>query len=110
MVALGLLAGLIYGWIISPVKYVNTTPDTLRADYRTDYVLMVAEIYHTDSNLEQAAQRLAFLGSQPPARLVADGIINARALGYSSNDLDLLNQLSQALQEPTAMPTKGSQP
>jgi hypothetical protein len=35
--------GLLYGWMVNPVRYVNTTPDTLRADYQLDYVLMVAE-------------------------------------------------------------------
>ena len=32
--------GLLYGWVINPVDYVDTTPDTLRIDYKTDYVLM----------------------------------------------------------------------
>ena len=41
-IALGLAAGLYYGWVINPVEYVNTTPDTLRVDYQADYVLMVA--------------------------------------------------------------------
>ena len=35
---IGIALGLVYGWIISPVEYVDTTPDTLRADYRADYV------------------------------------------------------------------------
>jgi hypothetical protein len=41
-IAVGLALGLLYGWVLSPVKYVDTTPNTLRADYQTDYVLMVA--------------------------------------------------------------------
>ena len=53
VIALGLAAGLIYGWAISPVEYTNTTPDTLRADYRSDYVLMVAEVFHADQNVDR---------------------------------------------------------
>ncbi len=40
---LGVWLGLWYGWRVSPVRYVSTTPDLLRQDYRDDYVLMVAE-------------------------------------------------------------------
>ncbi|MBU4352946.1 MAG: hypothetical protein KJ939_07765 [Nanoarchaeota archaeon] len=36
MIALGLAAGLVYGWVIRPVEYTNTKTDTLRADYRRD--------------------------------------------------------------------------
>jgi hypothetical protein len=62
----GIGLGLLVGWLISPVKYVNTTPDSLGGDYKTDYVLMVAEVYQAEGNLTLAAQRLALLGKQPP--------------------------------------------
>lgn len=118
MIALGLVAGLIYGWIIRPTKSATATVDTLRADYRTDYILMVAEIYHSDNNLEQATRRLGLLGSTPPARLADEGITNARSLGYGEADLALMNQLEQALAAqagnqgtvPSETRTPGSQP
>jgi hypothetical protein len=34
---LGLGLGLLYGWVINPVSYQDTTLDTLRIDYKTDY-------------------------------------------------------------------------
>ena len=40
---LGIALGLLVGWVLVPIQYVDTTPDTLRGDYRADYVLMVAE-------------------------------------------------------------------
>ena len=118
MIALGVVAGLIYGWMIHPIKNATATVDTLRADYRTDYVLMVAEIYHSDQSLEHATRRLGLLGSTPPSRIAAEGVANARLLGYGEEDLALMNQLEQALAAqagdqgaaPTATRIPGSQP
>jgi hypothetical protein len=42
-IGLGVAIGLFYSWTINPVQVVDSTPDTLRLDYRSDYVLMVAE-------------------------------------------------------------------
>ena len=73
-IALGFGAGLYYGWRIDPVEYVDTEPDSLRADYQADYVLMVAEAYQGDGDLELARTRLKALASQPPAEIVAAAI------------------------------------
>lgn len=94
----GVSLGLLYGWVIDPVEYVDTTPETLRADFRTDYVLMVAEIYQAEQNPELAARRLAFLGSRPPAETVAQALENAQQMGYHPTDLSLLQNLTLALQ------------
>jgi hypothetical protein len=50
-IIVGLIGGMYYGWIVNPVKYVNTTPDTLRYDYKADYALMVAEVYQAMSRI-----------------------------------------------------------
>ncbi len=99
MIALGAGLGLLYGWIINPVKYEDTTPAMLRNDYKADYVLMVAEIYSSDQNLEQAARRLATLDSLPPARLAVEAGLTARQLGYAPHDLELIDRLALALQK-----------
>ncbi|HSL45503.1 MAG TPA: hypothetical protein VK897_18860, partial [Anaerolineales bacterium] len=57
-ILIGLAGGLYYGWVVNPVNYVDTTIDTLRPDYQTDYVLMVAEAYHANLDLDLAARRL----------------------------------------------------
>lgn len=97
-ILLGLAAGLYYGWVVSPVEYVDTTPDTLRADYKTDYVLMVAEIYQADGNEENALQALALLGTQPPVEIVQDALEYAAQAQYGPSDLDLLRALRDGLQ------------
>ncbi len=106
MIAFGLLAGLFYGWVISPPSTGDTAPDKLRADYKADYVLMVAETYHADQNLVKATQRLTLLGSESAAQITANGIQTARDLDYTESDLQFMDSLLQALkaQAPTANP------
>jgi hypothetical protein len=67
-ILVGVALGLGYGWIVSPVHYVDTSPDTLRVDYRTDYVLMVAEAYKNEIDPGLAVRRLALLDNTPPQR------------------------------------------
>lgn len=98
VIAAGLALGLVYGWIISPVEYVDTTPETLRADYRSDYVLMVAEVYHREGDLDLAARRLALLGSQPPVQIAAAALDYGLSAGYPPLDIALLQELATDLQ------------
>jgi hypothetical protein len=95
---IGLSLGLVYGWAIDPVEYVDTTPDTLRADYRADYVLMVAEAYQAEQNPDLAARRLAAWGSEPPAQIAAQGADMARQFGFAESDIALMQQLTVAMQ------------
>ena len=97
-IAVGVGAGLLYGWVINPAKFVDTSPDTLRLDYKTDYVLMVAESYHADKDLGLAAQRLSLLGKSNPAEMVVQAIFFAERVGYAENDLNLMRYLSVGLQ------------
>jgi hypothetical protein len=92
--AIGLAAGLIYGWIIQPVEYVDTAPNTLDDDYRTDYVLMVAETYAAESDLGRAQLRLASLGPEPPLLKVEAAILYAVDHGLTREDLSALNRLA----------------
>jgi hypothetical protein len=89
--------GLLYGWIIDPVDYVDTFPETLRNDYKADYILMVAEAYQVERDIDQAVERLAFLGFTPPESLVENAMYFAVQSGYSPTDLGLLRTLSDAL-------------
>ena len=92
-ILIGMLLGLLFGWVIQPVEYVDTTPDALRADYRADYVLMVAEAYASDSDLEYARIRLAALGPRPPVSMAVEAIDFGLQHGYTQLELDTLNRL-----------------
>lgn len=95
-IMIGIAAGLYYGWVISPVEYVDTSPDTLSIDYKTDYVLMAAEAYQVERDPALAIQRLAVLGGDP-LEMVVQAILSAERR-YIDNDLALMRQLSEALQ------------
>jgi hypothetical protein len=92
--ALGLIIGLLYGWIIRPVEYVDTAPASLREDYRVDYVLMIAEAYTQEGDLELARVRLASLGPQPPINFVVSAIDYGVGVGFNQADLQTLNRLA----------------
>jgi hypothetical protein len=95
---LGISAGLAYGWIIDPVDFYDLTPDTLRLDYKADYVLMTAEAYHTEQDAGLAARRLAILGSQSPVAIASGGLKYAQENGFSDSDLALMKELVTAMQ------------
>jgi hypothetical protein len=98
VVLLGIGVGLLYGWVINPVKYVDTIPANLRSDYQTDYVLMVAESYLAEGDLDQAARRLAVLGDFHPAEIVRQAMIVAAQIPFADSDQELLSVLASALQ------------
>ena len=94
----GIGIGLAYGWVIDPVDFFDLTPDTLRADFKADYVLMTAEAYRVEQDPGQAARRLAIFGSQSPSTIAADGLEYARANGFADSDIVLIQELVTALQ------------
>lgn len=96
-VILGGAAGLFYGWVVNPVEYVDIAPESLREDYRTDYVLMVGEAYQVDHDISLAVRRLALLGSSAPADIVVNALNYALQHDYASQDLSLLQLLGEGL-------------
>ena len=94
----GVGLGLAYGWFIDPVDFFDLTPDTLRADYKADYVLMTAETYRLEQDPGLAARRLAIFGTQSPSAIAADGLAYARTNGFSDTDIALIQELVTALQ------------
>ena len=96
--AAGIAFGLYYGWVIDPVDFVNVTPNTLRADYKADYVLMTAEAYHAEQDAGHAARRLAIFGSQSPSAIVREGLVYAQQNGFSEADIALMQELMMAMQ------------
>lgn len=98
MIALGAAAGMLYGWVINPVEYVDTAPNSLRQDYKTDYVLMVAEAYRLDEDIGLAARRLASLGDQSASSHMSLALAFAVQNGYPQSDLLTMRTLAEALE------------
>lgn len=98
-VAVGLLIGLLYGWLVQPVEFVDTTPDSLRSDYRTDFVLMVAEAYQGEGDLGQAERRLALLGPEDPTVKLDSALDFAEANRFAGPDIERLQALQRAFEQ-----------
>ncbi|MFO7624515.1 MAG: hypothetical protein R6V73_09190 [Anaerolineales bacterium] len=105
-IAIGAAAGLYYGWVVNPVKYLEASPGSLRADYKADFVLMTAEAYRADENLDLAVQRLSLLNDASPAESIALATVFAVKAGYGEADLALMQNLADALH--SASPTQES--
>ena len=97
-ILIGVGLGLLYGWVIKPVDYVDTSPDTLRIDYKTDYILMVAEAFEGDGDLHLAVRRIAVLGGTSPVEMIYEAILFAEKAGYADADLATMQTLLSALQ------------
>ncbi len=94
---LGALAGLFYGWVVNPVEYVDIAPQSLRVDYKTDYVLMIAEAYQVDHDMGLAVRRLARLGTNAPKDIVTNALNYGLQNEYAPQDLSLFQLLSEDL-------------
>jgi hypothetical protein len=105
---LGLAAALLYGWVLQPVRVTDTSLISLRQDYRTDYVLMVAEAYGGEGELSLAVQRLAALGPETPAQYVDAAIAYASDQAFAVDDLERLSRLARDLQSAPPTPAASS--
>lgn len=99
-ILVGLVLAVYFFWS-RPVSISDADPALLRQDFRSDYVLMVAEAFQTDNDEERAISSLGFLGveGEPynPLAFVSDTLLFGTENGYSIADLEMLQDLEQAL-------------
>jgi len=101
---IGIALGLVYAWLISPVKYVDTEPATLRADYKDAYRQTIAQAYAVTGDLARAQARLALLGDEDQALALAEQAQRARAAGDPEAS-QALAMLAAALGEVPLLPS-----
>jgi hypothetical protein len=58
---IGIALGLGFAWAVSPVEYIDTSPASLRADFKDQYRALVAVAYLASGNTERARKRLVEL-------------------------------------------------
>ena len=68
-VLLGIGVGLLFGWVIAPVEWVDATPDVLREDLRVDHLRMIIDSYEVNLDAELALKRYNELGETKDATL-----------------------------------------
>lgn len=94
----GIGAGLFYGWVINPPEHAGLSPESLRIDFRTDYVLMTAEAFSGENNLAEAIKRLAVFERTSPMEITLQALIFAQEIGYTDADLAKLQDLLTEIQ------------
>jgi hypothetical protein len=101
--AVGLGLALLYTWVISPVQYIDTAPNSLRADYQAAYAQLAARAYAVDGDLGRARTRLTLLGMRDPGQGAA--ALAQHAAGSDPAGAQALAALASALQGTPAVPT-----
>lgn len=59
--AAGLAGGLYYTWMVEPVEYYDTWPETLRSRDKALYLALIGDLYAQEGDLSRAEARLAEL-------------------------------------------------
>jgi hypothetical protein len=107
--AAGVGVGLYIGWVVAPVQYVDTAPNSLQRAFKDDYILMIATAYAGDGDLAAARSQLAALGQADPAAAVNAAAQRLASAGLPDADQRRLAALAQALGAPPA-PTASPSP
>jgi hypothetical protein len=94
---IGVVIGLLYAWTVQPVQYTNTTPASLRPNFKNQYRSLIALAYLTNSDMVRAKARLELLKdedayqalAEQAQRTLAEGgfLQEARALGLLAASL-----------------------
>lgn len=95
---IGFAAGLFYARQINPLRYQDASLRVLSAEFQTDYVLMVAEVYSLLGDQAIAARRLADLGDEHPLEVLRRAILFAEQAGYNDLDLQKMRDLQVSLE------------
>jgi len=111
-VILGLAFGLGYSWMVSPVKYIDAPPYSLREDYKEQYRVLVAVAYLYSGDLLRAQDRLVQLKDADISTTLAMQAQRALAEGHPEEEVRALSLLASALNkaipptsvEPTSTP------
>jgi len=96
---IGLALGLVYAWKISPVRYVDTDPAALRADFKDQYRLTIASAYLATGNLARAQARLALLQESDPLQAINDQAQRWLGQGKPAQEREALLALASALRQ-----------
>jgi hypothetical protein len=94
---LGLVFGLAYGWVFAPVKYVDTAPASMRADFKDQFRALIAVSYLSSGNLERARVRLSLIEKGDHAQSLADQAQKAISEGRPESEIQALGLLAAAL-------------
>jgi hypothetical protein len=101
---LGVAIGLLYAWVVSPTRFVDTFPNALSLEYKDRYRALIAVAYMADGNLVRAKARLDLLKDSDVYTVLAQQAHRSLAAGNNPEEARALGLLSVALGQGTAPP------
>ncbi len=102
VILVGLGAGLAFGWLVMPPQRpTNASLTQLRADYKTDLVLMVAEQYQVEQDPLAALDQLTKIDTGDPTVLLENVIHYGEGIGYTKEDLEKIRTLASNIDAAT---------
>ncbi|MGE5251337.1 MAG: hypothetical protein ACM3QS_14115 [Bacteroidota bacterium] len=105
LVGLGL--GLLFGWVVWPVQFVNATPAYLRADLQEDYLRMTIDSYRVNGDPNLAVRRWQDLGPNGPTLLE---YVKAAPNGLDPQVVQSFSQLAAQYPPTGAAPSPAEEP
>jgi hypothetical protein len=108
-ILLGFAIGIGYAWVIHPADLQGSTPNALRAEYRGEYLLLIASSYRTTEDLSRARNRLAAFPGLDAGQLasLAQQVAASGGGDQTARDLAIL---ALALGKQTAIPNASRTP
>jgi uncharacterized membrane protein YccC len=103
-VVLGIILGILFAWVISPVKYVDTAPESLKDEFKDQYRVLIASAYVANGDLVRAKARLELLDEADIYLVVAEQAQQMLAEGGSVEEAQALGRLALALGQEIPQP------
>jgi len=105
----GIGLGLVYAWVISPTRVVDSEPAALRADFKDHYRSAIAAAYGATGDLARAQARLSLLGDSDSIEALNAQAQRMLASGQLFDEADQVAALASALDQngvdiPTSTP------
>jgi hypothetical protein len=99
---IGAVLGLLYAWVVQPVQYVDTSPASLRQDFKDQYRALIAAAYVANGDLVRAQARLELLGDKDMYRAISEQAQRTLAEDGATNQARALGVLAIALGQDSA--------
>ena len=106
---IGVVIGLLYAWTVQPVQYTNTTPASLRPNFKDQYRSLIALAYLTNSDMVRAKARLELLKDEDAYRALAEQAQRTLAEGGFLQEARALGLLAASLGQGSATVDPNSQ-
>jgi hypothetical protein len=94
---LGILIGLAYAWTVQPVRYTDTTPSSLRQDFKDQYRALIAAAFLGNGDVVRARARLELLKDEDMYRALTEQAQRTLAENGSDSQARALGLLAIAL-------------